>query len=93
MNEQTASFFCLGTFVCRDGEIEPSNGRLLIFTAKPTSSSLLLSLVAEVETKGCVYALAIVNGMNGMIAAAVNSAVRFLRCLSSLFALVIPLYR
>jgi DNA damage-binding protein 1 len=64
--------FCLGTFTYEPDEKEPSNGRLLIFTAFPSSSNMQLSLVASADVKGCVYSLALVNDT---IVAAVNSSV------------------
>ncbi|KAF9463019.1 CPSF A subunit region-domain-containing protein [Collybia nuda] len=72
------SLFCLGTYLFDAEEKEPTNGRLLIFTAYQSespskSSSLQLSMVASTDVKGCVYALTIVGDL---VVAAVNSAVR-----------------
>ncbi|KAF8967077.1 CPSF A subunit region-domain-containing protein [Flammula alnicola] len=77
VENQEKPFFCLGTVVYKEEEIEPTSGRLLIFTAytsaAPTkTSSLELSLVASAEVKGCVYAL---KNVEGKIVAAINSCV------------------
>lgn len=69
------SCFCLGTFIYKSEETEPSSGRLLLFTAIPDllkKSSLNLLMLTSAEVNGCVYALGAV-GHN--IVAAVNSAV------------------
>lgn len=71
------SLFCLGTYIYEAEEKEPTNGRLLIFTAYQSespsnASSLQLSMVASTDVKGCVYALTVVGDT---VVAAVNSAV------------------
>lgn len=69
-------FFCVGTYVYKAGEVEPSAGRLMVFTASTsTSSNLALSLMASTKVPGCVYALTVVQNQ---IVAAVNSSVCFL---------------
>jgi CPSF A subunit region. len=77
IESKTMPLFCLGTLWYKPDEKEPTDGRLLIFTAYDNDSqsrmtTLQLSLVASMHVKGCVYSLAVVNGM---IAAAVNASV------------------
>jgi DNA damage-binding protein 1 len=69
--------FCLGTYTYEAEEKEPTNGRLLLFTAYQSetlskASILQLSLLTSVDVQGCVYAVTV---MGDMIVAAVNSAV------------------
>ncbi|KAJ8080825.1 hypothetical protein PM082_017660 [Marasmius tenuissimus] len=71
--------FCLGTAIIRLEETEPSEGRIVLFSAKPgTSSSNNFSLVthAAEDVKGAVYSLAVVNDL---LVAAVNSSVLVFR--------------
>ncbi len=80
VNNQETPFFCLGTVIYKEDEIEPSAGRLLIFRAHTSAttqktSSLDLALVASEKVTGVVYSLVLVEGK---IVAAVNSSVRFL---------------
>lgn len=80
VNNQQTPFFCLGTVIYKDEEIEPTAGRLLIFTAHTSAtatktSSLDLALVASAQVGGVVYSLVAVEGK---IVAAVNSSVRLL---------------
>lgn len=77
VNGKAMSLFCLGTYIYEAEEKEPTNGRLLIFTAYQSespsnTSSLQLSMVASADVKGCVYALTVVGDT---VVAAVNSAV------------------
>lgn len=72
VGDKTMPLFCLGTFTYEPDEKEPTNGRLLIFTAFQSASSLQLSLIASADVKGCVYSLALINDT---IVAAVNSSV------------------
>jgi len=66
----------VGTFYYQFTEHEPTDGRLLIFSIggdgrlSPRSSQL--SLITSAHVQGCVYALAIINGL---IAVAVNASV------------------
>lgn len=77
VEDQEKPFFCLGTVIYKEEELEPTSGRLLIFTAHSSTvatktSSLELSLVTSSKVKGCVYAL---KEVEGKIIAAVNSSV------------------
>jgi DNA damage-binding protein 1 len=72
VGDKQIPLFCLGTFNYEPEEKEPSNGRLLIFTAFSSSSNVQLSLVTSADVKGCVYSLALVNDA---IVATVNSSV------------------
>jgi DNA damage-binding protein 1 len=71
--------FCVGTFYYHVSEHEPTDGRLLIFSLKgqPSGRSSQLSLIASAHVQGCIYALAIINGL---IAVAVNASVRGYHC-------------
>lgn len=64
--------FCVGTYFLRSEEKEPSEGRLLILSADRAHANTQLMLKAATTVKGCVYALA---NVQGAIAAAVNSSV------------------
>src|ERR1700722_4512438 len=70
------SFFCLGAFTYKADEIEPTDGRLLVFNTMEKSvlrsSDLHLSLVTWAHVPGCVYALV---STNGLLIAAVNASV------------------
>ena len=67
---------CAGTVFLKLGEKEPSQGRLLLFKAeldaKLSRKSRQLKQISELDVKGCVYALARVNGL---LAAAIGPAV------------------
>jgi DNA damage-binding protein 1 len=69
--------FCVGTYKHKHGEQEPSEGKLRVFDACNAevsgSTRLQLTPKVSVNVRGCVYALA---SINGMIAAAVNASVR-----------------
>ncbi|KAI0311510.1 CPSF A subunit region-domain-containing protein [Amylostereum chailletii] len=65
------SYFCVGTMIARPDEREPSEGRLLVFRPSPGGVGPL-QLLAETQTKGCVYTL---TSIQGFIIAAVNTAV------------------
>lgn len=57
-------------------EMEPTSGRLLLFEPNQVSPTVLqLRRVASNDVPGCVYSLAVVDGM---LAAAINSCVRLL---------------
>jgi len=78
LEAQSRPFFCLGTVVHNDEDKEPTQGRLLVFSAYASpvpkqNSTVELSLLASAEVKGCVYALRMVKGK---IIAAINSSVR-----------------
>jgi DNA damage-binding protein 1 len=57
---------CIGTVIHILGEKEPSQGRLLLFNAeldtRLSSTKRQLKQISETDVKGCVYALARVNG-------------------------------
>ncbi len=67
---------CIGTVFHKFGEKEPSQGRLLLFKAEMDTSlsrkKRQLKQISELDVKGCVYALARVNGL---LAAAIGPAV------------------
>jgi len=67
---------CVGTVFLKYGEKEPSQGRLLLFKAVLDASlsrtKRQLKQIPELDVKGCVYALARVNGL---LAAAIGPAV------------------
>jgi hypothetical protein len=67
---------CVGTVFLKFGEKEPSQGRLLLFKAeldaRLSRKSRQLKKISELDVKGCVYALARVNGL---LAAAIGPAV------------------
>lgn len=66
---------CLGTYISKPDETEPSEGNLLVFRADRSSSSdSQPSLVASAPINGCAYSVVTVNGL---IAAAVNSSVYY----------------
>ncbi|KAI0766387.1 CPSF A subunit region-domain-containing protein [Trametes elegans] len=65
--------FALGTMVVRPEQAEPSQGRIILFSLSSTNGVRSLKEVASQPVNGCVYAL--VNVGDGVIAAAVNSAV------------------
>lgn len=78
LEAQSRPFFCLGTVVHNDEDKEPTQGRLLVFSAYASpvpkqNSTVELSLLASAEVNGCVYALKMVKGK---IIAAINSSVR-----------------
>ncbi|KAJ7579305.1 CPSF A subunit region-domain-containing protein [Mycena floridula] len=66
------SLFCIGTWIYKENEREPSEGRIVIFTAERMGQNLQLKFLVAREVKAAVYSLAVVNGM---IAAAANSSV------------------
>jgi hypothetical protein len=67
---------CVGTVFIKFGEKEPSQGRLLLFKAeldaRLSRTKRQLKQISELDVKGCVYALARVNGL---LAAAIGPAV------------------
>jgi hypothetical protein len=67
---------CVGTVFLKFGEKEPSQGRLLLFKvgldARLSRTKRQLKQISELYVKGCVYALARVNGL---LAAAIGAAV------------------
>ena len=75
---------CIGTVVHIFGEKEPSRGRLLLFKAELdiqlSSNKRQLKRISDMDVKGCVYALARVNGY---LAAAIGPAVSFFPSLGS----------
>jgi hypothetical protein len=69
---------CVGTVFLKLGEKEPSQGRLLLFKAELDETlsrkKRQLKQISELDVKGCVYALARVNGL---LVAAIGPAVGF----------------
>jgi CPSF A subunit region len=67
---------CIGTVFHVLGEKEPSQGRLLLFKAdldaRLSRKQRQLKQISELYVKGCVYALARVNGL---LAAAIGPSV------------------
>ncbi|KAF8895272.1 CPSF A subunit region-domain-containing protein [Infundibulicybe gibba] len=81
IGDKTQSLFCVGTYLYREDETEPSQGRLIIFRTTTADgrtgpSTLQLSLLTSKQLRGCVTALTIVDDM---ILAAVNSSVLLFR--------------
>lgn len=76
-------FFCIGTLVYKEDEIEPSTGRLIVLTVATTKNGTAkeFKTVATANVGGCVFAL---KSVGGKIVASVNSSVRFaeFRCTS-----------
>jgi hypothetical protein len=74
---------CVGTVFFKFGEKDPSQGRLLLFKAESDArlsrKKRQLKQISELSVKGCVYALARVNGL---LSAAIGPAVglSFSRC-------------
>jgi hypothetical protein len=70
------SFFCVGAVTNIAGGVEPTDGRLLVFS--PLEGSILrsmdlhLSLVSWAHVQGCIHAI---TSTNGLIATAVSSMV------------------
>ncbi|EGN98024.1 hypothetical protein SERLA73DRAFT_109335 [Serpula lacrymans var. lacrymans S7.3] len=72
LERSIGTYICAGTYKYVD-EVEPSQGRLLVFDAE--DGSLLrekITMAVSLEVRGCVYA---VGSVNGMIIAAINSSV------------------
>ena len=67
---------CIGTVFFKAGEKEPSQGRLLLLTAEIdatlSKTKRQLKKIAEMDARGCVYAL---TRANGLLAAAIGSSV------------------
>jgi DNA damage-binding protein 1 len=82
---EDASFFALGTVFMDDAEVEPSKGRIMIFSVSPQDSTTGTQsrgswLLTSEDVSGCVYALTCIDGL---LLAGVNSAVRFILVLTS----------
>ncbi|PPR07110.1 hypothetical protein CVT24_010946 [Panaeolus cyanescens] len=75
---QDKGFFVIGTYIFKSEEREPSAGRLLVLSVNPTHShtALDLSIVAETQVKGCVFAIKVIEDK---IVASINSAVALFR--------------
>ncbi|KAG6854676.1 hypothetical protein C0991_003324 [Blastosporella zonata] len=80
---RSTPLFCIGVHV-DSGDVEPTEGRLLILSAssieQSKTSSLQMSLVAEADVKGCVYAMSFITDV---VVAAVNSSVMMFKIKSS----------
>lgn len=68
--DASASFLCAGVTSYDDGEREPSRGRLVLLYANGPQA--LLTVMASVNVRGCVYAITTVQDL---VLAAVNSSV------------------
>ena len=68
-HEDYIGTFIIGTMRNQIGEYEPSSGRLILFEH---GSGREMKKIAEIETNGCVYAIA---SAGSVIAAAVNTSV------------------
>ncbi|KAE9400776.1 hypothetical protein BT96DRAFT_992689 [Gymnopus androsaceus JB14] len=80
VNEKLQPLFCVGTTFIRMDEMEPTSGRILLFEPNQVSPTMLqLRRVASNDVPGCVYSLAVVDGM---LAAAINSCVSLYRMTS-----------
>ncbi|KAH0586144.1 hypothetical protein H2248_007410 [Termitomyces sp. 'cryptogamus'] len=76
--------FCVGVHTDK-AELEPTEGRILVLSAVPDggqlkTSSLHLSLLAESDVKGCVYAISFIKDI---VVASVNSSVMLFQLQSS----------
>lgn len=67
--DDPASYFAVGTAFIIPTESEPTKGRVLIFSVAERK----LSLVCELEVKGCVYSM---SALSGKLLITVNSRVR-----------------
>ncbi|KAI8822007.1 DNA damage-binding protein 1a-like protein [Fimicolochytrium jonesii] len=76
-NDDDKEFYCVGTALVLPEEDEPTKGRITVFEVTPERK---LRIVAQVETKGCVYCLATVSGR---LLAGVNSQVQLYKWESS----------
>lgn len=73
VNDKLQPLFCVGTTFLRNDEMEPSSGRILLFEpTQPSPTVTQLRRVASDNVSGCVYSLAVIDGM---LAAAINSSV------------------
>lgn len=89
VNDKLQPLFCVGTTFLRNDEMEPSSGRILLFEpTQPSPTVTQLRRVASDNVSGCVYSLAVIDGM---LAAAINSSVsssEFLICCTSILTFV-----
>ncbi|KAK7048153.1 CPSF-A domain-containing protein [Favolaschia claudopus] len=81
LEDESSTFFCLGTCILQDDENEPTKGRLLVLSphqrrTQYASTSVELSLSASVDVDGCVYSVTV---MKELIAIGVNSSVMLFR--------------
>lgn len=67
-----ASYFVVGTAYVHQEEVEPHQGRILVFAVTGIHGERKLQLVTETEVKGAVYCL---NAFNDKVLAGVNSKV------------------
>lgn len=76
LREKEKSYFAVGTMFYEDMENEPSRGRVLLFDVDGLDTrSVLPHLAAQLEIKGCAYAM---TSQNGKLVAAVNTGVSLL---------------
>ncbi|TYZ63198.1 hypothetical protein PybrP1_012947 [[Pythium] brassicae (nom. inval.)] len=67
------AYFIVGTAFVHQEEVEPHQGRILVFAVSGIHGERKLQLAAEKEVKGAVYCL---NAFNGKVLAGVNSKVQ-----------------
>lgn len=74
MQNEEHPFFCIGTLVYDEAEIEPSSGRLIVLTVAATNNGTAkeFKTVAAANVGGCVFAL---KSVGDKIVASVNSSV------------------
>lgn len=72
-DSSSTSYFIVGTAYVHQEEVEPHQGRILVFSVTGIHGERKLQLVAEKEVKGAVYCL---NAFNGKVLAGVNSKVQ-----------------
>ncbi|KIK59844.1 hypothetical protein GYMLUDRAFT_74297 [Collybiopsis luxurians FD-317 M1] len=77
VNDQAKPLFCVGTMIFHPEELETTSGRIHLYEAyQPSPSMMQLRRVASENVGGCVYNLAVIEGM---LAAAVNSSINLHR--------------
>ena len=69
----TREYFVVGTAYALPDEMEPSKGRILVFSSQSTGD---LQLVAQYKTNGCVYSLC---PFHGRLLASVNNKLELLK--------------
>ena len=69
-------YYLVGTAYAPPDEVEPTRGRILVFSVKNSNGNVSLDLVHSKEVKGAVYNL---NPFNGKLLAGVNSKIQIYR--------------
>ena len=67
-----ATYLCVGTVVVDPNDLEPMDGRLVVFKVDTDEGRPTLCLVSSVSVQGCVYAMVF---RRNTLALSVNSAV------------------